>query len=205
MLKRIAVLMCVFAIAGCSEPEPQVIDLDKAAADAGLSLEDYEVHENGAIEIKSKADDKSEDSILWYQDDLSEPVEKVGVFDANAIIESANIKPSEIIDSSDTEGEPKQIYLFNSKSSISAQLEHSPNSIILQWYMYSDEPTTLEYSQKSIEDAYKLARAMAGMEGYDAIMYLSNGGKYRSKSVGGYPTTGQCNGGICFIRMDLNG
>ena len=205
MLKRIAVLMCVFAIAGCSEPEPQVIDLDKAAADAGLSLEDYEVHENGAIEIKSKADDKSEDSILWYQDDLSEPVEKVGVFDANAIIESANIKPSEIIDSSDTEGEPKQIYLFNSKSSISAQLEHSPNSIILQWYMYSDEPTTLEYSQKSIEDAYKLARAMAGMEGYDAIMYLSNGGKYRSKSVGGYPTTGQCNGGICFIHMDLNG
>ncbi|WP_286796097.1 hypothetical protein [Psychrobacter sp. UBA6291] len=58
MLKRIAVLMCVFAIAGCSEPEPQVIDLDKAAADAGLSLEDYEVHENGAIEINSQVENE---------------------------------------------------------------------------------------------------------------------------------------------------
>lgn len=55
MLKRIAVLVCMFAIAGCSEPEPQVIELDKAAADAGLAPEDYTVHENGAIQIHAIA------------------------------------------------------------------------------------------------------------------------------------------------------
>lgn len=54
MLKRVAVLICVFAIAGCSEPEPVDIDINEAAANAGLAPEDYEVHENGAIEIKSK-------------------------------------------------------------------------------------------------------------------------------------------------------
>ena len=69
--------------------------------------------------------------------------------------------------------------------------------------MYSDEPKTTEYSQQSLKDAYKLARAMAGREGADAVMYLSNGGKYRSKPVGGYPATGQCNNGICFIHIDL--
>jgi|GEM_PF-7093888 len=58
MLKRVAVLMCVFAIAGCSEPETQVIDLDKAAADASLAPEDYEVHENGAIEINSQVENE---------------------------------------------------------------------------------------------------------------------------------------------------
>ena len=60
MLKRVAVLMCMFAIAGCSEPKPQVIDLDKAAADAGLAPEDYKVHENGAIQIYSKVDDQED-------------------------------------------------------------------------------------------------------------------------------------------------
>ena len=134
---------------------------------------------------------------------MSEPVENVGMLDADDIMESANLKPSETIDSADAEGEPKKIYLFNSDSSISAQFEHSNNTAVLQWHMHSDEPKTLEHSQQSLKDAYKLARAMAGMEGYDAVMYLSNGGKYRSKPVGGYPATGQCNEGICFININL--
>ena len=45
---------------------------------------------------------------------------------------------------------------------------------------------------------------MAGKEGADAVMYISNGGKYRRKPVGGYPATGQCNDGVCFIHIDLN-
>lgn len=43
---------------GCSSPEPEVIDMDKMAAEAGLSEDDYEVHDNGAIEIKSKVEDE---------------------------------------------------------------------------------------------------------------------------------------------------
>lgn len=47
---------------GCSDPEPQVIDVDEAAANAGLASDDYEVHENGAIEIKAPDEVKAEDS-----------------------------------------------------------------------------------------------------------------------------------------------
>lgn len=41
---------------GCSSPEPEVIDMDEIAAEAGLSEDDYEVHDNGAIEIKAPVD-----------------------------------------------------------------------------------------------------------------------------------------------------
>lgn len=89
MLKRIAVLMCVFAIAGCSEPEPQVIDLDKAAADVGLSLEDYEGHENGAIGVKSKlsAAPKVEDVIAAFKD--------AGLPLGEVIVQTAETDPNE--------------------------------------------------------------------------------------------------------------
>lgn len=60
MFKKIVVvaLSCMLLTTiGCSEPEPQVIDMDEIAAEAGLSKDDYVVHENGAMQIKSKVDD----------------------------------------------------------------------------------------------------------------------------------------------------
>ena len=185
---------------GCNEPEPQVIDMNEIAAEAGLSEDDYVVHDNGAIEIKSKAD---EDNILWYQDDLSKPVETVGMMSGEDILDSAGLDPDEVEESADHKGEPKTLYVINDNP-LSASISYSPNNIALNWYMYSDEPKSIELSQQSLENAYKLARAMAGKEGADAVMYLSNGGKYRSKPVGGYPATGQCNDGACFIHIDLS-
>ncbi len=202
MLKRAAVLMCMFAITGCSEPEPQVIDLDKAAADAGLAPEDYKVHENGTIQIYSKVGTEQE-NVSWYQDDLSEPVETVGMSNADAILASAGLEPDEVENLADTEGQPKKLYVINDETPLSALFSHSPNSIELNWYQFSDKPETTENSQQSLKDTYKLARAMAGREGAEAIMYLSNGGKYRSKLIGGYPATGQCNDGICFVHIDI--
>lgn len=198
--------LLTFVTIGCSDPEPQVVDVDEAAADAGLASDEYETHENGAIEVKAPEDNSTvENKVLWYQDDLSEPVETVGMLDGKAILASAKLEPAEVEDSVDTEGEPKKLYIMDDETPISAWFSHSPNNISLNWYMYSDEPKTTEYSQQSLKDAYKLARAMAGREGADAVMYLSNGGKYRSKPVGGYPATGQCNNGICFIHIDLKG
>lgn len=139
----------------------------------------------------------------WYQDDLSTPVETVGVTDAQAILDSAGLTPAETLESADPEGEPKKVYVFNSDSPVTAQLGHSPNFVTLSWYQYDDEPDSLAESQKSLEAAYKIARAMAGREGADAVMYLSNGGKYQSKPVGGYETTGQCVNGNCFLTMSL--
>lgn len=184
---------------GCSEPEP--LDIDEVAAEAGLAPEDYEIHEDGMVEIYSKVEDA--DNVLWYQDNLSEPVKTVGMMDGDAILASAGLKADEVEESADHKGEPKKFYIINDNP-LSASISHSPNSIALNWYQYSDEPEAIELSQQSLKNAYKLARAMAGKEGADAVMYLSNGGKYRSKPVGGYPATGQCNDGTCFIHIDLN-
>lgn len=60
MFKKIGVVALAYIVLtsiGCSEPEPQVIDMDEIAAEAGLSEDDYVVHENGAMQIKSKVDD----------------------------------------------------------------------------------------------------------------------------------------------------
>lgn len=197
--KALVIGLIGLGIFGCSEPEP--LDIDEVAAEAGLAPEDYEIHEDGMVEIYSKVEDA--DNVLWYQDNLSEPVKTVGMMDGDAILASAGLKADEVEESADHKGEPKKFYIINDNP-LSASISHSPNSIALNWYQYSDEPEAIELSQQSLKNAYKLARAMAGKEGADAVMYLSNGGKYRSKPVGGYPATGQCNDGTCFIHIDLN-
>lgn len=49
--------LVTFGLIGCSDPKPVNIDINEAAANEGLAPEDYEVHENGAIEVYSKVDD----------------------------------------------------------------------------------------------------------------------------------------------------
>lgn len=51
--KGIFVGLLTFVTIGCSDPEPQVIDMDELAAEAGLSEDEYVIHENGAIEVKA--------------------------------------------------------------------------------------------------------------------------------------------------------
>lgn len=202
-VKKVLLVGCItLGAMGCSDPEPQVIDVDELTAEAGLSSDEYTVHENGAIKVDVNTD--TAESVVWYQDNLSEPVENVGMLDADAILASAGLKPDEVEDSADHEGERKKLYIIDDETPLSAWFSHGPNAVSLNWYQFSDEPEALERSQQSLKDAYKLARAMAGREGSEAIMYLSNGGKYRSKPVGGYPATGQCNDGVCFIHIDLS-
>lgn len=50
--KGALIVLLTFVTIGCSDPEPQVIDMDELAVEAGLSEDDYVVHENGAIEVK---------------------------------------------------------------------------------------------------------------------------------------------------------
>lgn len=89
MLKRFAVLMTVCAIAGCSEPKPVEIDIDEAAANAGLAPEDYKVHENGTIQIYSKlnAAPKVEEVIAAFKD--------AGLPLGEVIIQTAETDPNE--------------------------------------------------------------------------------------------------------------
>lgn len=73
---------------GCSDPEPQVIDLDKAAADAGLAPEDYKVHENGAIQIYSKVD------TAITSDDVIEAFKSAGLPIGRVLIQTAETDPN---------------------------------------------------------------------------------------------------------------
>ena len=55
--KGLLIGLVTFGLVGCSDPEPQVIDMNEVAAEAGLSEDEYVIHENGAMQIKSKVDD----------------------------------------------------------------------------------------------------------------------------------------------------
>ena len=72
MLERFAVIMTVCAIVGCSKPE--AVDIDKISAEVGLSEDKYSVDDNGVMTISAKNDDQAEKDVVWYQDDLSEPI-----------------------------------------------------------------------------------------------------------------------------------
>lgn len=55
MLKRLIIIAAVFTVIGCSETEPQTINVDELATEAGLSENDYSVQENGLISVNSDA------------------------------------------------------------------------------------------------------------------------------------------------------
>lgn len=51
--KGIFVGLLTFVIIGCSDPEPQVIDIEGATNNAGLASDEYEVNDNGSIKVKA--------------------------------------------------------------------------------------------------------------------------------------------------------
>ena len=205
MLKRLALLITVCAISGCSEPEPVEIDIDEIAAEAGLSEDEYSIDENGIMTIHVKSDDQPEKDVVWYQDDLSEPIENVGMSDGDAIIASAGLKPEEVHESIDLNGKPHKRYDMSIDNPIHAWMSHSSNNISLNWFQYNfpNEPEHIEPSQQSLKDAYKIARAMAGKEGADAVRYISSGSGDISKPIGGHHAEGYCHNGLCSINIRL--
>ena len=96
--------LSVLALIGCSEPEPQVIDVDEAAANAGLASDDYEVHENGAIEIKSKVSSNlTADSVISAFKDAGIPIGEVVIQTAETDPNNKLGRPGEYISSAQFE------------------------------------------------------------------------------------------------------
>lgn len=58
MFNLFAVLVLGIAIAGCGEPPQIEVDIDEAAANAGLAPDDYKVNEDGTIQIYSKVNEE---------------------------------------------------------------------------------------------------------------------------------------------------
>lgn len=86
--KRFLLGLGALALVGCSDPEPQVVDVDEAAANAGLASDEYETHENGAIKIKSKATSNlTVDSAILAFKDAGIPIGEV-------VIQTAETDPN---------------------------------------------------------------------------------------------------------------
>lgn len=136
----------------------------------------------------------------WYQDDLSEPVQKAGLADAGNIMAAAHLKPTKIIDSTDPQGEPKKIYQFQRNGiALHAQLEHSPNQVLIGWYQADD---AVESSQNTLRDAYKLARAALGQDGAAAVRRISGGSSIRNEQIAGESVSGSCIGNQCTLKIE---
>lgn len=153
---------------------------------------------NNATASAPEANVKNE--VIWYEDDMSKPIKNVGLGDAKVILQNADVKPAEIVDSTDVKGEPKKIYIY-SKNGIHGQFEYSPNQAILAWYQVTESPSAIESSQDSLKTTYRLARAILGEEGKEAIRRISRGGMFKGEPVAGYPAYGSCVNGLCILSL----
>ena len=144
--------------------------------------------------------DNVKNEVNWYEDDMSQPIKNVGLGDAKVILQNADVKPAEIVDSTDVKGEPKKIYIY-SKNSIHGQFEYSPNQAILAWYQVTESPSAIESSQDSLKTTYRLARAILGEEGKEAMRRISRGGMFKGEPVAGYPANGSCVNGLCILSL----
>ncbi len=154
-------------------------------------------------ETEVQTDQVEQKTTEWFQDDLSQPVEKVGMNNAQEILKSTGLTAAKVSDSTDIKGEPKKIYKLGD-SSLSAQLEHSKNEIIIAWYQAEDTEEGIELSQKSLKDAYLLGRAVLGADGADIIRRISRGGFYKQEPFNDFILTGNCIGGLCSVNIRLN-
>ncbi|OOS25099.1 lipoprotein [Moraxella pluranimalium] len=154
-------------------------------------------------QTEAQTEQTEQKSTEWYQDDLSQPVEKVGVNNAQEILKSAGLTAAKVSDSTDNKGEPKKIYKLGD-SSLSAQLEHSKNEIIIAWYQAEDTDSGIELSQKSVKDAYLLGRAVLGADGVDIIRRISRGGFYKQEPFNDFILTGNCFSGLCSVNIRVN-
>lgn len=148
----------------------------------------------------SAPQDNVRQEVNWYEDDMSKPVKNVGLGDAKVILQNADVKPAEIVDSTDVKGEPKKIYIY-SKNGIHGQFEYSPNQVVLAWYQVTESPSAIELSQDSLKTTYRLARAMLGDEGKESIRRISRGGMFKGEPVAGYPANGSCVSGLCVLSL----
>ncbi|WP_143516793.1 hypothetical protein [Psychrobacter sp. JB193] len=88
MLKRFAVLMIVCAISGCSDPKPVDIDIDEAAADAGLAPDEYKVNDDGSVNVSSKVD------TAITPDDVIAAFKSAGLPIGEVLIQTADTDPN---------------------------------------------------------------------------------------------------------------
>lgn len=87
MTKFVACTILALAAIGCSEPAP--LDMDEVAAEAGLSPNDYEIHDDGTMQIYSKVE------ALHSVDDVVAAFKGVGLPVGDFIVQTAATDPNQ--------------------------------------------------------------------------------------------------------------
>lgn len=100
--------------------------------------------------------------------DIDDPIAKVDIYDDQAIVKSAGVPVVRTSDSSDTEGEPKKIYIFNHKY-VGSQVELSRTQIVIGWTIANDSDLVKKMSPENVKVVQRLARATLGLNGGKAI------------------------------------
>lgn len=153
---------------------------------------------NNATASAPEANVKNE--VIWYEDDLSKPINKVGVLDAEGIIKNANVKVYGTDKSTDPNGELRNIYILG-KSNLDAKVAISPSTLVISWFQVNESESSLTQSQESLKAAYAVARSALGDEGKEAIRRISRGGMFKGEPVAGYPANGSCVSGLCILSL----
>lgn len=127
---------------------------------------------------------------------------KVDIHDDEVIVNSAGVPTKKIIDSVDTDGEPKKIYQF-ADSIFGTQIELSKNQILLGWIAVNEDESSRKKSLASIAIAQKLAVSMFGSDGGKLVDELTLEGKIDPQNLNGHQVLmGTCVTGLCTLKID---
>ena len=140
------------------------------------------------------------EKVNWYEPDMTQPINKVGVSDAEGIIKNANVKVYGTDKTTDPNGELRNIYILG-KSNLDAKIAISPSTLVISWFQVDESESSLTQSQESLKAAYAVARSALGDEGKEAIRRISRGGMFKGEPVAGYPANGSCVSGLCVLSL----
>jgi len=151
--------------------------------------------------VKSEQE-KQTSTIAFEPRNALESVKKIDISNDQAIIKSAGVAVKKEVDSVDTAGEPKKIYMF-ADSSFGTQIELSRSQIILAWIAVNEDESSRTKSLESIAIAQQLAHAMLGEEGGQLVDEITNKGKIEPQKVDGHQITmGACISGTCLLKIE---
>lgn len=170
---------------GDKQPEPNTTVVDMSGVQVSKA-------DNGTIVIDGRG---------FAPVDPSEPVAQVDIHDDKAIVKSAGVPVVRTSDSTDQNGEPKKIYIFNHKD-VGAQVELSRTELHIAWHVYNDAPDARKNSEANVKVAQRLARAALGLEGGRLVDRMMEGKRFKQTTVAGHAvSSAACVGTMCAMTI----
>lgn len=134
--------------------------------------------------------------------DLTTKVPRVDIHHDDAIVQSAGVPVKKVIDSTDSDNQPKKIYQF-AETIFGTQVELSKTQMILSWIAVNDTDSAKAKSIESIKIAQKIARAVLGDEGGKLVDQTIQSGKGQETTIDGHSVmVTDCVMGTCLMHIE---